>query len=67
MDELRAIYLERVGGKPMNLDDRRKQGFLLADEVVFRARAGGKSVEARYNTAEHGPINHSRFRQSQQY
>lgn len=71
MDELRVIYLDGVGGEPMNADPPGRQGFLLADEVVFRARAGGKAwvkmVEVHYNPAEHAAVNHPRFRLSQRY
>jgi hypothetical protein len=69
MDQLRAVYRDRVGGMPMNADFQdHYQLFLLADEEVLAdpELEMVKCVEFNYDAAQHVPRN-SRLGGAQRY
>ena len=66
MDQLRAVYRDRVGGMPMNADFQdHYQLFLLVDEEVL-ADPELEIVKCNYDAAQHVPRN-SRLGGAQRY
>lgn len=71
MDQLRTIYNNHVGGKPLNTEDSLRRSFLVADETVFEALRGGtswvKAVEVDYDAIEHDLSRNPRLGMGQKY